>query len=730
MRPRQSWVGVAVLVLVCLVSGSGVVGALLGSAPSSAPTGGSSGASADLAYGPDVIPGEYSVTFSESGLPSGSSWSVTFDGTTHTVTTTSTEFETTKGTYAFSVGSPSGYSASPSSGSVTVTDASIDKPIAFSADPPTYYDVSFVESGLASPFEWWVNLSGQNASLATSNLTFLKVNGGYTYTIGVLKPSYAHCAPTHGSVTVDGSSVKVSVTCYALTAKFTETGLLAGTSWWVNLTDSGGSYNASSSTSTVALDDLLNGDYTFTVEKLANYTLTPRTGTLEVSNDNRTEDVTYVLETYPVEFGEQGLPTGHGWDVQLGTVGIGTDSPTWNFTESNGSYPFWASASGYVASPANGTLEVQGPTVQNIAFRLVGTYSVCFKANGVPSGKNWSLTVNDSTGMVWAVSSQNLTVCRDLSNGTYSYAVGPIAGYNITNSSGAFMVDGTGLQKHVAFTGARYSVTYTESGLPIDTNWTVTFNETPRASANTSHVFWAANNASYPYSIPDVGVYNSTPSSGSILVDNANTTVPVVFEPARYPVTFTENGSLRGQAWGITFNGEERSSTNATITFAAAGPDDSYNYTVSEIPRNLASDPTRGEVTLTDGPESVPVTLGWSFAVTFSGAGANDNWSVTVGGQAESSSGGGVLLFAQPNGTFSYSASAETYNDSGQTCYVEPTNGAGTFTVNGSNITVPIDYSGNSGCTCQGLHAMCIEDPVWSRPAVAAPLMAAGRLDS
>jgi len=57
----------------------------------------------------------YTVTFTETGLPYGTSWSVTFNGTTESSSTNTITFNEPNGIYSFSIASISGYSASPSS---------------------------------------------------------------------------------------------------------------------------------------------------------------------------------------------------------------------------------------------------------------------------------------------------------------------------------------------------------------------------------------------------------------------------------------------------------------------------------------------------------------------------------------------------------------------------------------------------------------------------------------
>lgn len=83
------------------------------------------------AFGSSSIPQTYSVSFSESGLAQGSQWSVTFNGQTADSTSNSINFDAPNGVYAFFVTPPSGYDASPSSGSITVNGAIVEEQITF-----------------------------------------------------------------------------------------------------------------------------------------------------------------------------------------------------------------------------------------------------------------------------------------------------------------------------------------------------------------------------------------------------------------------------------------------------------------------------------------------------------------------------------------------------------------------------------------------------------------------
>ena len=71
----------------------------------------------------------YTIIFTESGLPSGTSWSVSLNGTMKSSTTNSIIFMEPYGTYSFSIILPSGYKTTSSNGEITTTQSSTNVPI-------------------------------------------------------------------------------------------------------------------------------------------------------------------------------------------------------------------------------------------------------------------------------------------------------------------------------------------------------------------------------------------------------------------------------------------------------------------------------------------------------------------------------------------------------------------------------------------------------------------------
>jgi len=73
----------------------------------------------------------YAIAFTESGLPSGASWSVRLNGTANSSMSNVITFNEPNGTYSYSVTSGLGYAASPSSGTITVNGADVNVKITF-----------------------------------------------------------------------------------------------------------------------------------------------------------------------------------------------------------------------------------------------------------------------------------------------------------------------------------------------------------------------------------------------------------------------------------------------------------------------------------------------------------------------------------------------------------------------------------------------------------------------
>ena len=151
-------------------------------------------------------PYTYPVTFTETGLASGTSWSVTLNGATRTSSTTAITFNESNGTYTYSIGSVTGYSTSTPAGSVTVSSGSGSVAVKFTENS---YTLTLVESGLSSGQTWAVTVNGTPHTVTGNSLTLSLVPG--TYTITATGPSGYSVTLQSQNVTIGHSNTTFAV---------------------------------------------------------------------------------------------------------------------------------------------------------------------------------------------------------------------------------------------------------------------------------------------------------------------------------------------------------------------------------------------------------------------------------------------------------------------------------------------------------------------------------------
>ncbi|MCI4372654.1 MAG: hypothetical protein L3K02_03305, partial [Thermoplasmata archaeon] len=180
------------------------------------------------------------VTFTESGLPSGTSWSITLNGTTQSSATTMLNFTEAPGVYSYSVGPVAGYASTPVSGTVELFAEEVRVNVSFDAPnsppPPTTYGVSLQEVGLPSDTTWSANLNGATSTSGANTILFSEPNGSYS----LLVPSVGSFSANFSSpLVVDGASLVVGITFSngSYPVNFSESGLPSGSLWTVTATD-------------------------------------------------------------------------------------------------------------------------------------------------------------------------------------------------------------------------------------------------------------------------------------------------------------------------------------------------------------------------------------------------------------------------------------------------------------------------------------------------------------
>jgi len=573
------------------------------------------------------------------------------------------------------------------------------------------YSVTFTESGAPwSPYVfWWVTLNGavEASNTTSSSISFGELNGTYSYTVGSIA-GYAS-SPSSGWVTVNGMNVSLTVTFTAVSTyfvTFSEIGLAAGTSWTVTM-----GFPLSTNTSTMTFLDP-NGTYAYTVGSVSGYTSSPSSGSVTLAGSSQTVVVTFnafAPGTFAVTFTESGLPSGTEWPMSLAgpITGQFLAWVTKNSTTSsivfaglvNGTYAFEGDpVPGYSASPSSGILTVNGAPVSESVVFTRAPNTVTFTESGMPPAAGGGVAFNG--GGLTPFDAGGTVRFGSLVNGSYNYTISAATGYYqlvSSNPSSPVTVNGSNVTVSVVFE-AIYNVTFTETGVPVGYNWSVTLNGTMKTSNTTvSSIFFPEPNGTYSFTVwlancgPDFCfIYYPTPSYGSVVVNGTAVSVAIAYHVPSL-ISFTESGLPHGTNWSVTVSGLTEASTVSYIYFLALNG--TYNYTVASV-AGYTSSPSSGSVTVAGQAQTVAVTFTafapGTFAVTFTETGLSPGteWAVLLGGPGGTTlvSTASAITFAEPNGTYTYIVSE------GDSWYPIG-NGSGSLTVNGAAVGVSVMYA-------------------------------------
>ena len=509
----------------------------------------------------------YEVVFNESGLPEDSRWYVNITGESSSgpILGRSYDVALINGIYSYEVSSSVIY-YSAHGGTFKVRGANLSVNASFI---DYVYNVTFTESGLEpSGSAWYVNLTNGNSfSTRTSTLSFQIGNGTFNYSVSTQNKEYsAH----GGSFKVDGLSVTETLRFAEVnyTVLFNETGLQAGTDWYVNIT---GEQTSGKITGTSFSIKLPNGTYDFNISSTTKLYHSSR-GSFEVEGKQVKLNVEFSKEVYNITFEERGLPADSAWYVNLTGMpsSVSITSAEYSIFLPNGTYSFTASSglAGYYAN--SGSFTVKG-SVSSIAVNFSRqTYKATFTESGLPQGNSWYVNITglETSGKIVAA-----YYSVELINGTYTFSVS--AGDKIYSPeyTGTFRIKGTGQTIPVTFKKEFYRVTFTESGLPSTTEWyansTAGFNE----SSSTGIISVSLANGSYEFTITNLTYYYSGINSVKVVVDGSNVTTAITFLHWAYI-----DGTINHKNATVSINGINMTGLSETFNLSVA--QGSYNITV------------------------------------------------------------------------------------------------------------------------------------------------------
>jgi hypothetical protein len=634
----------------------------------------------------------FAITFTEAGLPAGTTWEVTLGGTTNASSGPSIVFHEANGAYAYTVGTSVGYLASPASGTITVAGTSAVRGISF-VPVTSQYAVTFRETGLAAGATWTVTLAGVPVSGTASTLVFEEDDGTYSYSVANVGASAP--TPSSGSLTVAGAPVSQPI-AFATPAggagpylvSFSESGLATGTSWTVVLNGSSLSAAAPAELNFHAT----NGTFPFSVSAANGWTPAPRSGTITVAGTRVDQLVTFSAPLTggngSVTFNESGLPSGVAWVVALyaappfEVLFEGTGNQV-SFDVPNGSYAWMAQALGpYAGSQTAGSLTVNSSaSFENVQFAAPAGFAVRFTESGLAPGTPWYVVVNS---VQYESTSDHLTA--HLPDGSFFFSVFAVD-YSASPAFGTVTVNGTDLNESVTFSSSGYILTFTPFGLIPGTSWNLTigagqyFATAPGAVQLTGFA-----NGSVTVQ-PHAPGYAAVPASFVVVVAGANQNVSVVFHrstaPLAYNVTLQATGLPNGSLWIACLAYGCVAATDAS-TDTQPLPNGTTGW--SAFAPGFVATPSAGTITVAGGTVTqtvafAPAAAGLSAvffepglsSLNFSAVGG---WSATLGAQTISTAGLVPLFFLVANGSYTWSLTLPSG--------ISATSAAGTLVIAGS----------------------------------------------
>ena len=470
---------------------------------------------------------------------------------------------------------------------------------------------------LAPGTTWCLNISnGVNSGPLTgvSYILYL-ANGTYSYTASTTNKTWAP-SPSSGSFTVCGP-ITYSIYFYPVESPvlFKESGLPYGATWYVNLTspcwDGGVLFSRAICAGNFFLRDVINGTYTFTVST-SNKSLypSPASGSFIMDGSCVVESISFIPDKYQVSFTESGLPLGTSWGVNVnGTLSSSSNSII-IFPVLNGTYSYEiVEPGGYVAQPQSGTFTIAGGSeTEKIVFSPF-TYFVAFSETGLSAYTSWSVTFDGVTN-----TSDTSDICFSVPNGTYTYSVNAVSNFTVSPDYGTLTVNGEDMIINITFTPLGYSVTFSESGLPLGNEWSIELNGSVSVSTDSTIVFYASN-GTYDFSVGVVPGWTPSLDSGNVTVDGLDIVIDIFFNVTTYNVTFVESGLPFGNAtnltWAISINAMiagkylsvlEKSKTDS-IRFSLRNG--TYSYAAES--RYYTAIPDRSSVTVSGTDLNIPV---------------------------------------------------------------------------------------------------------------------------
>jgi len=259
-------------------------------------------------------------------------------------------------------------------------------------------------------------------------------------------------------------------------------------------------------------------------------------------NESAFYDVVYAFhnwsepepQTYAVTFSAPTIAPSESWSVRVGDQtadGLGNATTV---DLGNGSYPYRVTPpAGYSGTSLSGIISVTGAAL-SVAIPLTAeNFSIEFEEKGLPRHTVWSVVLTGEQGSTLVNSSDGADLGFQAPDGVYHYSLRSIAGYEPRSGAYSGSVSVAGKSPPVVqtnWTRVKYSVRFSESGLPTGTNWSVEIDGESKLDSSRTHLFSLAN-GTYAFTVNATGYAATTSPAGELTVNGNAVTVTVEFAP-------------------------------------------------------------------------------------------------------------------------------------------------------------------------------------------------------
>lgn len=450
-----------------------------------------------------------------------------------------------------------------------------------------------------------------------------------------LNDTYTMLSTQNGVISYTGIGGKV----YNLT--FKEHGLTAGTEWSVSVDN----YTENSSGSSITFFETA-GPFSAYFNTTSHYSY-KRSISLNLSTSTLV-NISFI-KLYSLLINSIGMPQNSYLNITIAGNHINTSMSHYVLYLVNGTYNYSAQASsGYLISPNNGTIVIDGSDrIINLTWALY-TYEFVIEEIGLPSGIHWSIYLG---GVQY--SSSNNVIEVNLSNGSYSLAVGYVPGYFALPYPSQFNISGKNANLNIDFKQTKFNLSFEIKNYTGEYPLIVSLSSL-RLQENSSNFSVMVPNGSYRFSIVFPGnVWKKV--DGIVNISDSGKNVIVVAEKQFYSISVHESGLPAGTLWGFNLSGILISGNTSVLSERVTNG----TYTVNPVLVN-GYEPVMPETVIINGSsETLDVSyvpLPVLYNVTFIPIGLPPGFDIqiSIGDLSQMSSGVSPAQFSLANGTYNF----------------------------------------------------------------------------